>query len=326
MQSPLVSIVTPVYNGANFLAESMQSVLDQTYTNWEYVVVDNHSTDATPSIAAEYAAKDPRIRIIRNPTTVGALKNHNIATRAVADASEYTKVLHADDRLLPTCIERMVEVAQRHPSIGLVGSFAQWGNQIVCKGLPPNRSLFGGHDVARRTLLQETNPFWSPSCLMHRTAAIRERALFYHEENDHADVQSDYEILRTWDFGFVQETLTWIRAHHNSRTSTIANPMKKTLAINFEMLLDYGPDFLTEDELSSQIQSQLKHYYVKLAESVFEWRSEDFWRFHKNELRRMHYPLSTRKLVSAALAEFSHAPLRNCRRMLRWSLRPPVPR
>ena len=63
---PLVSVVTPVYNGAAFVSECIESVLAQTYENWEYVIVDNCSTDGTAEIAAGYASSDPRIRLVAN--------------------------------------------------------------------------------------------------------------------------------------------------------------------------------------------------------------------------------------------------------------------
>ncbi len=63
---PLVSIVTPVYNGEKFLAEAIESVLGQTYPNWEYTIVENCSIDHTLEIAQSYAIKDKRIRIYEN--------------------------------------------------------------------------------------------------------------------------------------------------------------------------------------------------------------------------------------------------------------------
>ena len=62
-QEPLVSVVTPVHNGASFLAECIESVLAQTYHNWEHIIVDNCSTDGSAAIAASYARKDSRIRL-----------------------------------------------------------------------------------------------------------------------------------------------------------------------------------------------------------------------------------------------------------------------
>jgi hypothetical protein len=73
--SPLVSVITPVYNGAEYLAECVESVLRQSYQNWEYIVLDNASTDDSHAIAVRYAEKDERIRVYRSSTLVSAAAN-----------------------------------------------------------------------------------------------------------------------------------------------------------------------------------------------------------------------------------------------------------
>jgi len=64
--APLVSVVTPVYNGAEFLPQCIESVLAQTYRNWDFTIVNNCSTDDTLSVCLKYAAIDPRIRVVTN--------------------------------------------------------------------------------------------------------------------------------------------------------------------------------------------------------------------------------------------------------------------
>src|SRR4051794_3225988 len=99
MAEPLVSIVTPVYNGADYLEECIESVLAQTYVRWGYTIVDNASTDATPEIAARYAARDARIRHLRFEELVGVTANHNRAFEAISAESEFCKIVQADDFL-----------------------------------------------------------------------------------------------------------------------------------------------------------------------------------------------------------------------------------
>src|SRR5690348_7040228 len=105
---PLVSVLTPVYNGEAYLEECIASVLAQTYTNWEYVIVDNASTDGTSEIIRRHAEKDARIRVHRNPSLVPIIRNHNIAVRQASPDARYVKFIYADDVLLPECLERMV--------------------------------------------------------------------------------------------------------------------------------------------------------------------------------------------------------------------------
>ena len=86
---PLVSVVTPMYNCAEYLPECIASVLSQTYQNWEYTIVDNLSTDASFQIAQRYAARDSRIRVVQNRQFVPALRNHNLALRQISRTSNY---------------------------------------------------------------------------------------------------------------------------------------------------------------------------------------------------------------------------------------------
>src|ERR1700730_13443117 len=89
---PFVSVLTPVYNGEAFLGECIESVLAQSYQNWEYQIVNNCSTDRTLEIAQSYAQKDQRIRVSTNRSFVSAIENHNTAFRLVSAQSRYCKV------------------------------------------------------------------------------------------------------------------------------------------------------------------------------------------------------------------------------------------
>src|SRR5215470_7570143 len=111
---PLVSVVTPVYNGEKYLAECIESVLAQTYVNWEYIIINNCSKDRTLEIAQYYARIDRRIRVHNNETFIGMIENHNIAFQQISPTSSYCKMVHADDWLFPECIMQMVKVAEAH--------------------------------------------------------------------------------------------------------------------------------------------------------------------------------------------------------------------
>ena len=76
--APTLSVGLPVYNGERYLAESLDALLAQTYADFELIISDNASTDGTAEICREYAARDPRIRYVRQPVNVGAGPNHNL--------------------------------------------------------------------------------------------------------------------------------------------------------------------------------------------------------------------------------------------------------
>src|SRR6266567_1415436 len=133
---PLVSVVVPVYNEVEYLGECLESILAQTYSNWNCVVVDNCSTDGSGEIAARYAAKDPRIRVHSNREFLRAVPNYNVAWRQISLECKYAKMVFSDDWIFPECLERMVAVAEEHPTVGIVGAYGLQGKQVMWIGLP----------------------------------------------------------------------------------------------------------------------------------------------------------------------------------------------
>lgn len=102
----LVSIVTPNYKCERFIAKTIESVLAQTYTNWEMIIVDDCSPDNSYNIACEYAAKDERIKVLKNETNSGAAISRN---RAIEVANgEFVAFLDSDDIWLPNKLKRQI--------------------------------------------------------------------------------------------------------------------------------------------------------------------------------------------------------------------------
>lgn len=116
--SKLVSIVLPVYNGARFLRESIDSILNQTYANWELLILDDCSTDETPAISMEYVEKDNRIRYYRNEKNLRLPGNLNRGFSLCA--GEYLTWTSDDNLFRPTALERMVDALESNPAVELV--------------------------------------------------------------------------------------------------------------------------------------------------------------------------------------------------------------
>jgi len=112
---PYVSIGLPVYNGERFLTETLDSLLAQTFENFELVISDNASTDRTQEICEDYAAKDRRIRYYRNDQNLGAARNYNRVFEL--STGKYFKWAAHDDLCAPQYLERCVEVLDRKPSV-----------------------------------------------------------------------------------------------------------------------------------------------------------------------------------------------------------------
>ncbi|WP_137680701.1 glycosyltransferase family 2 protein [Aurantiacibacter suaedae] len=116
-KEPTVSVVMAVYNGEKFLAEAIASILDQTFRDFEFVIIDDGSTDRTPAILADFAAKDPRIRVFTQEN-IGLTKS---LVRGV-DASQGRLIarMDADDISFPTRLEKQARFLESHPEIELV--------------------------------------------------------------------------------------------------------------------------------------------------------------------------------------------------------------
>lgn len=108
----LVSIITPNYNCGQFIAETIESVLAQTYQNWEMLIQDDCSTDDSIKIAEEYAKRDSRIKIQRNSRNSGAAVTRNNAIRR--SQGEYLAFLDSDDIWLPMKLERQLEFMKKY--------------------------------------------------------------------------------------------------------------------------------------------------------------------------------------------------------------------
>ena len=304
MVEPLVSVLTPVYNGEKYLRECVESVLAQTYRNWEYVIVNNCSTDNTLAIAQEYARRDNRIRIHTNHETIGVIQNHNVAFSLISTASKYCKMVHADDWIFPECLERMVRLIEAHPSVGIVGSYTLRGARVSGNGLPYPSTVVPGRALCRLTLLQDTYPFLSPSCLLIRADSIRaSREPFYNEAHLHADVESCFEVLRDQDFGFVHQVLTFVRTHEESVSASRADRFNTYLPAWLDMLGRYGPGCMNGTEYQSLLRQRLREYYQFLGRSIFRLRDRDFWEYHAGMLAGLGYPFSWVRVAGATALE-----------------------
>lgn len=111
----VVSIITPMYNAEHYVAETMDSVLKQTYENWEMIIVDDCSTDQSPDIVKQYAKKDGRIRYYRNTQNLGVAKSRNAAIEFAT--GRYIAFLDSDDRWLPGKLEKQLTYMKEHQSV-----------------------------------------------------------------------------------------------------------------------------------------------------------------------------------------------------------------
>ncbi len=168
---PIISILIPVFNRKDFIAECIQSALSQTFSNFELVVVDNASDDGTWDIARQFAARDGRVRVFRNDLNIGPVRNwKRCADEAVG---QFSKILFSDDCLEPECLSEMLPKLD-DPSIALVYCAARIGEARETAVL-----AYSNDECSRMTASQFVTHIWrdeapvSPGAILIRTNDLR---------------------------------------------------------------------------------------------------------------------------------------------------------
>jgi glycosyltransferase involved in cell wall biosynthesis len=297
---PLVSVVTPVFNGERHLRECIESVLAQTYSNWNYTIINNCSTDSTLAIAEEYAARDSRIHIHTNDAFVRVIQNYNIAFRQASDESEFCKIVAADDWLFPECLEKMVKLGQAHPNAAIIGAYQLCETRVKHQGLRYHQMVVSGRDVCRMALLGGPNILGSPTTVMYRTRLVKSRHAFLNESNLHADTEACMEFLEHSDFGFVHQILTFGRVSPES-LGGFSRRYNTGVQSLLYILVKYGPRYLTRDENDRRIREVLQDLHTYLGKQIFKRRDREFWRYHRAKLAELGRPMSRGRLLASAV-------------------------
>lgn len=306
--TPLVSVVTPFYNTREFLRECIESVLNQTYENWEYILVDNCSTDGSDAIAVTYASRLPgKVRFIRNESFLSQVQNYNFALSCISQESKYCKIVQADDFIFPECLRLMVQAFQQSESIGLVSSYDLTGTTVRGSGLPYRATLLTGKELAHAYFRGVVFPFGSPTTVMYRSSLVRRDRPFFGEGLLHEDTEKCMQIIQQWEFGFVHQILSFSRSDNESTTSRLREFRPEPLDY-YIIVQRYASEFLEPAE-AKRLRSRCKRrYYAILAQEALRFRGAAFWRYHNEGVKTLGQTLDWTLLM-----------LEICKRLL-WAL------
>lgn len=311
MSDPLVSVVTPVFNTGEFIEQTIRSVLAQTYRNFEYIICNNHSTDASGEIAARYAALDARIRIVQPPQFLPQAQNFNFALQQISPESRYTKMILADDWLFPNCLQEMVTCADSSADIGIVSSYRLIETEGDGFGLPVDKKVVDGRTIARINLLQNVHLFGTPSTVMYASDVVRSRApRFYPEDRFYSDTDAAFQILVERDFGFVHQILSFTRYQAGSITHNVdkfsTRQIDRVLSLHY-----YGQIFLTPEEFERTMSKAWRVYYEKIGSQWLLDRigkvQPGFWDFHEKRLSAIGMTIDRRRLAIGAATAAARA-------------------
>ena len=219
-----ITVLMPAYNAARFLDESIPSILNQTFNNFEFIIVDDCSTDDTPLIIKKYADLDSRIIYLRNTTRIDHLECRNKALQHAQGT--YVAELDADDIALPHRLEAQYKYCLDHPDIALIGGGVQVINEegVTIGHKRPSESF----DVIKYRLLLR-NPFVH-SAIFYKKDIIKKVGGYDPDYLNAEDYQLYWTLIKHgYRLGNVPEIIIKYR-YHNQSISTVSN----TRAIQLE--------------------------------------------------------------------------------------------
>lgn len=242
--TPKISVVMCVLNGEKFLQESIDSILNQTYCDFEFIIVNDGSTDRTTEILNDYTSKDLRIRILTNPRNMGVGYSRNIGNAAAR--GEYIAIMDADDRSLPERFARQVQFLDENHDVAVLGT-----SYVISKSDNSTKLMkrFNLPGLVRWNLI-----FYcalnNPSVMMRRSL-ISEEGFKYDEGIEGEDFEFFSKVSRNHKISNLEEPLLIYRWHDGNLTVVKAST------------------FITYNNLT--ILEQIKHFTgVKIPQELID--------------------------------------------------------
>lgn len=255
--NPLISVIMPVYNGEKHLKPAIESILNQTYKNFELLLVDDASTDASLHIMQSY--NDPRIRIIKNEKNLKLIKTLNKAIKLANGI--YLARMDADDISLPKRLTTQVAFMKNNPDVGICGTWVKTigiGKSMLCK-TPVSHKDNVATLLFRCSLMHPT--------VMMRKNIIEKHGLFYDENFPHAE---DYELWvrasQHTKLANIPQCLLLLR-HHNEQVSKMHSDTQCNTAnlIRKQLVQNIIPD-VTDNELA--IHNAIGNWQTRLTKEL----------------------------------------------------------
>ena len=219
---PQVSVCIPAYNYGHYLPEAIESVLAQTFTDWELIICDDQSVDDTENICREYSDKDPRIRYFKNETRLGMFENFN---RTIDHAqAPFVKFLCADDWLHPDCLEVCINLAETFPTASMIQSACV---DVNSAGIPISnvsetcfpKKIYKGATLIQRQLLGFKG-IGGNSSFFIRKKSLLEIGKYTSRFRYAADTFLGLQLCQVGDFVATNQLLFFGRMHGEERLYT----------------------------------------------------------------------------------------------------------
>jgi glycosyltransferase involved in cell wall biosynthesis len=212
---PTVSVLIPTYNYGRFLDEALQSVINQTYNDYEVIIVDNNSTDNTEQIVKKYLG-DPRFSYFKNEKNLGLVGNFNQCLSYAK--GHYIKFLNADDKFHPELLEKFVKIMNEHPNVTLVTCDKQAFEESTKLYALPFLNLQKGEKIILDTL-NDYNWLGEPTSVMFRKSDIK--SPYDAKYKMYSDFDLWLRLLAIGDCYIIPEALAYVRFHSGQLTNNL---------------------------------------------------------------------------------------------------------
>jgi glycosyltransferase involved in cell wall biosynthesis len=201
----------PAYNAEKYIGEAIESILNQTYKNFEFIIVDDASTDNTWRIIQKYAKKDKRIIIDKNKTNLYIAHNRNKLVKMAL--GKYIAWQDADDISVKDRLQKQVEFMDSHPEVGIVGGHLKFFDE---KGSTSIRKYALDDQSLRKTIFRYS-PVAQPTAMI-RKECFKKVALYNPKYPPAEDIDMSFRIGRYWQFANLQQVTLLYREHFISAT------------------------------------------------------------------------------------------------------------
>lgn len=246
--NPLVSVIMPVYNAEQYIKQAVESILNQTYQKFEFIIVDDASTDSTSKILKDFQKKDRRITLISNKANLGVTKSLN---KAVAKAlGKYIVRMDADDWSYPERFALQVDLMEHHPDVVVSGSYIE-----VCDKDLKTKYIRKYHldDTSIRKHIFRYSPFAHPATIWKAQVLKRERY------NERIETCQDYELYfrvgKIGRFMNLNKSLLKLRIHEGAISTAKSDLQSRTtVLIRLYAVLMLGYNMSAFDKLYNLLQ------------------------------------------------------------------------
>jgi glycosyltransferase involved in cell wall biosynthesis len=245
--TPAVSVCIPTYNGGRFIGQAIESVLRQSFFDFELVIVDDASTDGTVARIEQF--NDARIRLIRNEKNLGLAANWNKAVESCS--APLVKLLCHDDVIYPSCLATQV-AAMAESKVGVVCSrrdIIDEAGRVVLKSRGSKLGKFAGPEMIGRIVRSGTNPLGEPAAVLFRAELLREVGGFRGQRPYMIDVDFYCRLLEHCDLIALADTLCAFRVWGSALSAKLAASQAHQAKEFFQELARDHPTWVSQSDL-----------------------------------------------------------------------------